>query len=92
MIYARVSSYKQKKDGSLDRQVERLRTYCSARGYRVVDVITDTASGLKEDRAGLQRLFDVVEKRRADMVVVEFKDRLARFGFEYLKDTSSPMV
>ena len=85
IIYARVSSHKQKDDGNLDRQVERLRSYCSARGYRVIDVVTDIASGLKENRNGLQKLFDIVEKRQADVVVVEFKDRLTRFGFEYLK-------
>jgi len=48
-------------------------------------VVTDVESGLKEDRKGLQKLFDIVEKRQADVVVVEFRDRLARFGFEYLK-------
>lgn len=85
VIYARVSSHKQKRDGNLDRQIDRLRNYCSARGYKVVDVITDVASGLKEDRSGLQKLFKMVESGEADIVVVEFKDRLARFGFEYLK-------
>ncbi|RLE89313.1 MAG: IS607 family transposase [Thermoprotei archaeon] len=85
VIYARVSSHKQKKDGNLNRQIERLRSYCSAKGYKVVDVITDVASGLKEDRSGLLKLFDIVEKRQIDVVVVEFKDRLTRFGFEYLK-------
>jgi len=85
VIYARVSSHKQKKDGNLDRQVERLRSYCSAKGYKVVDVITDVASGLKEDRNGLQKLFNIVEKHQADVVVVEFKDRLTRFGFDYLR-------
>jgi Predicted site-specific integrase-resolvase len=85
VIYARVSSHKQKEDGNLNRQVERLKAYCSARGYRVVDVVTDVASGLKEDRSGLQKLFDIVEERQADIVVVEFKDRLTRFGFNYLK-------
>ena len=54
VIYAR-SSHKQKKDGNLDGQVERLKMYCSAKGYRVIDVITDIASGLKEDRSGLQK-------------------------------------
>ncbi len=84
VIYARVSSHKQKKDGNLDRQIERLRNYCSAKGYKINDIITDVASGLKEDRNGLQKLFDIVEKHRADVVVIEFKDRLTRFGFEYL--------
>ena len=85
VIYARVSSHKQKRDGNLDRQIERLRNYCSAKGYKVINVITDVASGLKEDRNGLQKLFNIVEKHQADVVVVEFKDRLSRFGFDYLK-------
>ncbi|MCD6341129.1 MAG: IS607 family transposase [Desulfurococcales archaeon] len=85
VIYARVSSHKLKRDNNLDRQIERLRRYRSARGYKVVDVITDVASGLKENRNGLQRLFSIVEKHQVDVVVVEFKDRLTRFGFNYLK-------
>jgi len=85
VIYARVSSHKQKRDGNLDRQVERLRSYCSAKGYKVVDVIIDVASGLKEDRSGLLKLFKIVEDNKVDVVVVEFKDRLTRFGFEYLR-------
>ncbi len=85
VIYARVNSHKQKKDGNLDRQLERLRSYCSAKGYKVVDVVTDVASGLKEDRNGLQKLFSLVENHQVDVVVVEFKDRLTRFGFSYLR-------
>ncbi|MGC9147778.1 MAG: IS607 family transposase [Infirmifilum sp.] len=85
VIYARVSSHKQKKDGNLDRQVERLRSYCSAKGYKVVDVITDVASGLNEERSGLLKLFNLIIGKQIDVVVVEFKDRLTRFGFEYLR-------
>ncbi|MEM4906530.1 MAG: IS607 family transposase [Sulfolobales archaeon] len=81
-IYARVSSRKQETD--LERQIERLRSYCSARGYRVVDVVTDVASGLNEKRSGLQKLLDMAVKHEIDVVVVEFCDRLTRFGFEYL--------
>ena len=85
VIYARVSSHKQRRNGNLDRQIERLRSYCSAKGYKVIDVVTDIASGLKEDRVGLQKLFNLVEKHQVDIVVIEFKDRLTRFGFNYLK-------
>lgn len=85
VIYARVSSHKQKKDGNLDRQIERLRNYCSAKGYKVIDIITDIASGLNENRSGLKKLFKYVENKQVDVVVVEFRDRLTRFGFEYLK-------
>lgn len=89
-IYARVGSRKQKKYGNLERQIEGLRSYCSARGYKVVDVVTDVASGLEEDRSGLQKLFDLVERRQVDVVVVEFRDRLTRFGFEYLNRYFKP--
>jgi len=85
VIYARVSSHKLREGGNLDRQIGRLRSYCSAKGYKIVDVITDVASGLNEDRGGLLKLFDMVEKRLVDVVVIEFRDRLTRFGFGYLE-------
>jgi len=84
VIYARVSSSDQKND--LDRQVEYLKEYCSARGYSVIDIITDVASGLNEKRKGLKKLFDHVVNGKADVVVVSYKDRLTRFGFTYLED------
>ena len=83
VIYARVSSSDQKAD--LERQVQYLTQYCAAKGYRVVDVISDVASGLKANRRGLLKLFDYVVNRRVDVVVVTYKDRLTRFGFEYLE-------
>jgi excisionase family DNA binding protein len=83
VIYARVSSADQRSD--LERQIEYLTQYCSSRGYRVIDILSDVASGLKTDRRGLQKLFDYVVSRQVDVVVVTFRDRLTRFGFEYLE-------
>jgi len=83
IIYTRVSSSDQKSD--LERQVQYLTQYCSSMGYRVVDVLSDVASGLKTDRRGLLKLFDYVVNRQVDVVVVTYRDRLARFGFEYLE-------
>ena len=83
IIYARVSSSDQKRD--LERQVQYLLQYCSAKGYRVVDVVSDVASGLKTNRRGLLKLFNYVVNRQVDVVVVTYKDRLTRFGFEYLE-------
>jgi len=80
IIYARVSSSDQKKD--LERQIQYLTQYCSAKGYRVVDVLSDVASGLKANRRGLLKLFNYVVNRQVDVVVVTYKDRLTRFGFE----------
>jgi excisionase family DNA binding protein len=82
-IYARVSSSDQRSD--LERQVQYLTQYCSSKGYRVVDVLSDAASGLKTDRRGLLKLFDYVVNRQVDVVVVTYRDRLTRFGFEYLE-------
>jgi excisionase family DNA binding protein len=83
VIYARVSSADQKSD--LERQVEYLTHYCSSKGYRVADVLSDVASGLKTDRRGLLKLFNYVANRQVDVVVVTYRDRLTRFGFEYLE-------
>ncbi len=83
IIYARVSSSDQKKD--LERQVEYLTQYCSAKGYRVIDVLSDVASGLKTNRRGLIKLFNYVVNKQVDVVVITYKDRLTRFGFEYLE-------
>lgn len=83
VIYARVSSSDQKSD--LERQIEYLAQYCSAKGYRVVGVISDVASGLKTNRRGLLKLFNYVVNRQVDVVVITYKDRLTRFGFEYLE-------
>ena len=83
VIYARVSSSDQKSD--LERQIQYLTQYCSAKGYRVIDVLSDVASGLKTNRKGLMKLFNYVVNKQVDVVVVTYKDRLTRFGFEYLE-------
>ena len=46
--------------------MEYLRQYCAARGYSVVDVLSDVASGLRTDRRGLMKLFDHVTKGEAE--------------------------
>jgi len=83
IIYARVSSSDQKDD--LERQIENLLNYCSAKGYKVVEVLKDVASGLKTDRRSLLKLFKLISEKKTDVVVITYKDRLTRFGFEYLE-------
>jgi len=83
VIYARVSSSDQRSD--LERQIQHLTQYCSAKGYRVIDVLNDVASGLNTERRGLLKLVNYVVNRQVDVVVVTYKDRLTRFGFEYLE-------
>lgn len=61
---------KRKTDGNLDRQVERLRLYASAKEYKVVDVVTDVASGLDEDREGLRRVMEMAKAGQFDVLLV----------------------
>ena len=85
VIYARVSSHDQKQKGDLERQKQSLLEYAKSRGYEVVAVLEDVASGLNEGRKSLSKLFDLVEGRKIGVVIVAFKDRLTRFGFSYLE-------
>lgn len=78
-IYARVSSAENRKN--LDAQAERLSHYAMARGYQVVRVVKEVGSGLNDHRKKLERL---LEQDDYTLLLVEHKDRLARFGTHYL--------
>jgi excisionase family DNA binding protein len=84
-IYVRVSPHDQKQKGDLERQKQSLLDYAKSKGYEVVAVLEDIASGLKEERESLSKLFNLVEKREIGVTIVAFKDRLTRFGFSYLE-------
>lgn len=79
-LYARVSSHDQKAD--LDRQVARLAEFAAGQEWRVVDVVKEIGSGLNGHRRGLMRL---LRNPAVRTVVVEHRDRLIRFGFEYVE-------
>jgi len=85
VLYARVSSYDQEKHGDLNTQLELLRVIAKRRGYKIVAEVKDRASGLKEDRRGLRKIFELAEKRLIDKVLVTYPDRLARFGLKYIE-------
>ncbi len=52
----------------------------------MIDILTDVASGLNENRRGVKKLFEYVVNRKVDVVVISCKDRLTRFGFRYLEE------
>jgi excisionase family DNA binding protein len=85
-IYARVSSAKQEQGGNLARQAERLQQVARERGYQVIALICEQASSLNEKRRGVKRLFQLIEHQEVDVVLVEYPDRLVRFGFGYLRE------
>ncbi len=85
VLYARVSRVRQEQDGNLSRQTERLKEAASTRGYEIVQVIAEQASSLNERRKGMQKLLALVEQQAVDVVLLEYPDRLVRFGFPYLE-------
>ncbi|WP_430626331.1 IS607 family transposase [Sulfobacillus thermotolerans] len=86
VVYARVSSAKQSRDGNLERQKERLLEEAQKRGYDPVLVVAEQASGINDKRRGLWRVLHLAEKRGFDVLLIEFPDRLARFGYRYLTE------
>jgi excisionase family DNA binding protein len=84
IVYARVSTRKQADAGDLQRQKERLVTQAVERGYQVEMVLSEIASGLNERRSQLRKALKHIADGQAEILVVEFQDRLARFGYEYL--------
>ncbi len=83
-VYARVSTAKQADAGNLQRQKERLIAYAVEKGYQDKAVYTEIASGLNENRRELAKLAKVATKGEIEIIVIEYKDRLARFGYKYL--------
>lgn len=85
VIYARVSSQKQDKDGNLERQVERLLKWVKENNYEVVRVFKDTASGINDKRKNFWKMMEFIKENHIPFLIVEFHDRLTRFGLEYVK-------
>lgn len=85
VLYARVSTKKQADAGNLERQLERLRAYAKEKGYRVAAEHSDVASGLNQKRRGLERVLKMAERGEFRRLLIEYPDRLARFGYTYLE-------
>lgn len=79
-VYARVSSSENK--SNLDSQADRLTAYCAAKGYQVAKVVKEIGSGVNDNR---QKLIDLLSDETITLIVVEHKDRLTRFGFNYIE-------
>jgi putative resolvase len=86
VLYARVSSVRQEQDGNLSRQLERLKQAADARGYKVVAQLAEQASSLNEKRQGMKKLLALVKEQAVEVILIEYPDRLVRFGFSYLEE------
>ena len=81
VLYARVSSSENK--SNLDSQLERLRLFASAKGYQIIKEIKEIGSGLNDNCSKLNYLLEK-ELNEFKILLVEHKDRLTRFGFNYI--------
>ena len=79
VCYSRVSSSQNKVN--LETQSKRVQDFCAAKGWVVKEVVEECASGLNDQRPKLQK---VLTNGKVTRIVVEHKDRLTRFGFNYI--------
>ena len=82
VLYARVSSKEQQDD--LERQISNLKEYAKDK-YEKYDVISDIGSGINYEKPGLKKLIEMINKKQVDVIVVLYKDRLLRYGFELVE-------
>ena len=78
--YSRVSTQSQK--NQLKEQTNRIYNSCINLGITLDEQIEDIKSGMSYDRKGFQRLCQLVIEGKVQLIVIENKDRLIRFGFE----------
>jgi len=78
LAYCRVSTRKQ--SDNLERQIGRVLTYCNEQGWKA-ELFQDVGSGLNEKRPGLLRMIDRLYDKDVSRIVIEYQDRLTRFGY-----------
>lgn len=80
--YCRVSTPSQKDD--LKNQINNVKSYMVAKGYQY-EIIEDIGSGINYNKKGLKQLIDKINNQEVSKVVILYKDRLIRFGFELIE-------
>jgi len=85
LIYARVSTNEQKNRGDLDRQINYIIREIIAKNPKNLKVFSEVGSGLNDNRKELKKLLDMVMNDEIDRIFILYKDRLTRFGFNYLE-------
>lgn len=82
IAYARVSTSARK--NNLETQKQVLELYCAAKGWNY-EMIEDIGSGLNYKKKGLTQLLKLIETNQVERVVINYKDRLVRFGYELIE-------
>ena len=72
----------------LSKQKENIEKYLKER-YEHYEIIEDIGSGINYNKPGLLKLIEKINKKEVDVIVVLYKDRLLRFGFELVEHFAS---
>ena len=83
VIYARVSNPPKK---YLDEQLKRLINFCSEKGITIDKEYFDIKSGMNFERDQFKDLIQEIVKGNIELIVIENKDRLCRFGFDLFNE------
>jgi putative resolvase len=83
VCYARVSTPNRKDD--LDRQIKVLELYCASKGWKY-RIISDIGSGINYNKKGLLELIKLIETNSNNKIIVNYRDRLLRFGNELIEE------
>lgn len=78
VCYARVSGHDQIRD--LDTQADKLAKWCKEQNYQNIEILKDLGSGLNFHKRGLQRLLHLIMTYQIDLLLINHRDRLLRFG------------
>ena len=82
ILYARVSTKNQKDE--LNIQIDNLKQYAYSKVYSF-EIITDIGSGINYKKEGLLKMINLVECGEVDRIIVLYKDRLIRFGYDLIE-------
>ena len=85
VIYARVATHDQAERGDLDRQIESVKLFAIDYNVRNLLIKKDIGSGLNDNRKNLKSLIDLIQQGKVNRLFINYKDRLTRFGFNYIK-------
>lgn len=85
-LYGRVSSHKQNKRGDLERQINVMKSRVKDENMEIYRIYKDVGSGLNTKHKGLWRLLKDAKTNKFSTIFVNYKDRLTKFGYKYLKN------
>lgn len=83
VIYARTSNPPKK---YAEEQAQRILQYCTKQGITIDKIFIDVKSGMNFQRKEFLQLIDLIIKNKVNLIVIENKDRLVRFGFGLLQE------